>query len=387
MHKTAITALLVLAALAATRCLGDNLIVAATATTSDAPALLEYTLGGTLMRETLIVPPAGISPFTPRDVGVDRLGRTHVVVRHGVTNDSNLSLCTYDGSGWSHVVVSNWSQSGVTYYGGMGVNDDYLFYPDRTFGGDDTAGILRFPLTDLSAHQHFAVGIWHAVKIGLNGLLYAIDRDGNCSVFHPETMQPLEHIRRKLRRTASVVNVCVGPSGDIYAVDLDNNVNHFDRFGDYLNTATNVGPCGDIEVRVDGTLIVGLADERVLVGNTALAGFSQFALPDVNDPAAWIRNFLCFTPAAGLAPPDPVPARTSGVLLEHGRLRIPFDRYIGQEYALQTSVDLETWSNVSATAAGTGIDGTFEIVPPEGAAHAYYRIRSRFTRAHGSCVG
>jgi hypothetical protein len=360
------------------RCAADNVVVASTTSTNDYPALLEYTPSGAIVREIPVEPPPGITDFTPRDVAIDRFGRAHLVISHGVTNDSNLSLCTYGNPGWSHVTVPNWTQLGVTYYGGMGINNDYLFYPDQDFGSDDTNGIVRFPLNDLSAYQHFEVGDWHAVKIGLNGLLYAIDRNGNCAVFHPETMQLLAQIDWKLHRGDSVVNIAVGPSGDIFTVDLGNDVNHFDRFGDFIEEAADVGPCGDIELHTDGTLVIGLADQHVLVGDRALGAFTSFDLPDANDPGASIRNFLCFTPAPLVGLPDPVAAEARGVVLEGDRIRIPYERHVGQEHALQTSSDLADWTNVSATITGTGVNVVFEVALPPDTAHAYYRIRSWF---------
>jgi hypothetical protein len=340
-----------------------QIVVSGNRLVDEAPALLEYSEAGVLQREIAVVPPPGIGDFVLRDVAVDRYGRMHVVARSHVASSGNLTLCTYDGSGWSHLTVPDWSQLGNTTYGGMAVNDDYL----------------RFPLDDLSNFTHFPTAEFHTVTMGLNGLLYATERYGECQIFHPGTMSLVANLGSfVLYRGDSVIDLCVGPRGDIFTIDLGNKVTHFDAFGGFVAELENVGPCGDIEIRGDGTLIVGLADQRVLAGTTELQGFTGFATNPVDDPAAWIRNHLTFSPVAALPAPVAPRAVVTGVKWSGTGLEIRFERSPGVGYKLWSSGGLEDWSELPTAESGSGTDGLFQLGSrPEGG-RGFFRIESRY---------
>lgn len=364
----------------------DGVFVAGTRALDGEPALLEYSLSGTLVDEILVEPPSGIEDITPRDVAVDRLGNVHMMVAHAGSN-GNLSLCTYTGSGWTQISVPDWWLGGVTYYGGIGVNDDYLYCPDQDGGGDDTVGILRFPINDLAAYQHFPTGEFHTITVGLNGLVYGADRNGNCWIFHPVTMERLADLGfGKLRRGDSVVDVCVGPDGDIFTIDLGGDLNHFDPFGNFIAEVGDVGPGGDIEVRADGTLVIGLADQRVLVGTTALSGFTEFSTNYVYDPAGQIRNHLCFSTYAALPVPAPPRAAIAGLEVSEGGVNIRFRRLPGVQYELWNSGNLSTWDKLPTEVSGTGVDGVFAFGPTGGVTSNYFRIVSRLSRQQEALV-
>ena len=342
------------------------------------PALLDYSLTGVLQQEILVPPPPGIESFTLRDVGVDRFGRIHVVARHKGFN-GNLTLCTYDGTGWSHLTVPDWSQAGVTYYGGMGVNDDYLFYPDQSFGADETEGIVRFSLDNLSDVTHFPTGRMHSVTLGLNGLLYATERYGSCRVYHPGSMQQVADLGDfVLFRGSSVVDLCVGPAGDIFTVDLGDDVSHFDAFGGFQSKLEDVGPCGDIEVREDGTLIIGLANQNVLVGTTALQGFTRFATNPVNDPAAWIRNHLAFAPVASLPSPIPPRAMVTGIEVSPAEIALRFRRSPGVRYTLWSSGGLDHWTELPTEDSDSGVEASFRLGPRGATVREFFKIESQY---------
>lgn len=354
----------------------DGVIVSGTRAIDEEPALLEYSLAGVLQAEIAVPPPTGISSFTPRDVAVDRLGQTHMMVSHSGFN-GNLSLCTYTGSGWSHLTVVDWSVSGVTYYGGIGVNDDYLFCPDQSFGGDDTVGILRFPIDNLSAYQHFPAGNFHTVTVGLNGLVYGADRDGNCWIYHPETIVSLADLGSgKIYRGDSVVDLCVAANGDIFTVDLGGDLNHFDPFGNFIAEVQEVGPVGDIEIRADGTLVIGLADKRVLVGSTDLSGFTEFPTNPVNDPAGFIRNHLCFATYAATPIAEPPAGTITGLEVSAGGVDVFFRRLPGVSYELWSSEILQGWQKLPAIPSGSGVDGVFNLgsLKPRD----FFQVRSQF---------
>lgn len=356
-----------------------QIVVSGNRLSDEAPALLIYSETGVLQREILVTPPPGLSDFVLRDVTVDRHGRLHVVVRSHVASNGNLTLCTYDGKGWSYLTVPGWSQVGVTYYGGFAVNDDYLFYPDQSFGSDQTIGILRFPLDDLSQYVHFPTKGFHTVTMGLNGLLYASDRDGECHLFHPETMQMIANLGRFiLYRGDSVIDLCVGPDGDIFTIDLGNDLNHFDPFGTFIAELENIGPCGDIEIRADGRLVVGLANQKVLVGATDLSGFTSFTTHPVNDPAAWIRNHLSFSPSPALpSPVAPLTEITRWNISTRG-LELHFQRLPGVRYHLWKSETLRNWTELPTRDSGSGPAGLFQLETSQEAKPVFFRIESRF---------
>lgn len=161
---------------------------------------------------------------------------------------------------WEHNTRPSWSISGVTYYGGIGVNSDFVFATDHENATDDD-GILRFSLNDLSSsvlfqEELFGDQSWHDVKVGLNGDLYALNRSGTLRRMDTNTFATIEDL--SVSTTASVTGVAIAANGEIYTVDLDEQLNHFSSDGTLLRTVDlGVNSTNNMELNQDGTLLIG----------------------------------------------------------------------------------------------------------------------------------
>jgi len=269
-------------------------------------AILEYDMAGQLVQSIPIDPPNGSSVFGT-DVAVDQSGRVHVMnFPQSFYAIHQAHLSTYDPAGgtWEHNTISGWSLAAVTYYGSIGIGKDYVFAPDQNVGGGSGSGIIRFPLNDLGAPERFSVGGRHAVEVGLNGYVYHLDRNGNLSYYHPDTMELIRSFGfGKVYHGASVTNVAVAANGYIYTTDLNGSVHYHDDNAELIKSVPGYG--GDIEVTPDGSVILA-SDNDLVVADPSLTNFTSY------DTIATGRNWIGST--------TPVPEPSAFVLLAVGAL-------------------------------------------------------------------
>ncbi len=360
-----------------------NILVAHHSEALEAPAILEFTPAGTLVREVVIPPPPGVQTFEARDLVVDPQGRIHVQIGFSGFN-GNRTLATLTSAGaWQFRPVPNWSLQGVTYFGAMGVSKDYIYAPDQMFGDDETQGIVRFPLEDLDAPEHFPTQAFHAVKVGLNGLVYGIDRNGRAEWFHPETMESLGRLdigAGAIFRGDSVVSFAVDANGHFYTVDLGNDVNHFDGDGTFIEEIDLGFGLSDIDISEDGDLIVGVVNRKVVMTNRDFATPCEFPIFQ-RSPAAG-RSFVAF------AEPVRVPSLITSapaitrLAFDGDDFEIAFPSQTNTRYSLQASGALSDWMTIR-----TGLEGTGEVLRflvPVGAGETgrYYRVICEFVSPH-----
>lgn len=355
-----------------------NIIVAHYSARLEAAAVLEYTPSGNLVREVQIFPPPGVMNFEPKDLVVDSEGRIHVQLGINGSN-GNRTLATLNKTGaWQFHPFPNWSQQGVTYYGAMGINKDYIYAPDQTFGGDKTQGIVRYPLDDLDSPEHFPTQSFHAVKVGLNGLVYGIDRDGNAEWFHPDSMESLGKLfPGKLHHGDSVVSFAVGADGHFYTVDLGDEINHFDEDGNFIEETDTGFALGDIEISHSGDLIVGAVNRKVILTDTGLATPCDFPILELNPSRG--RNFLAF--AQHICVPNlitEVPAITR-LAVNGSDFEISFQSQLSNRYSLQASGgDLGDWTTVQLGLPGNGEVRQFIDTGAVRGRRRYYRVVCEF---------
>ncbi len=352
-----------------------NIVVSHYSETLEANAVLFYTPGGSLVREVEIPPPPGEESFTPRDLVVDDQGRVHVMLVSG----GNLTLSTLTGAGWTNRSFPNWTQNGVTYYGGIGINEDYIFCPDQDAGSDPTIGIVRFPLDDLDAPEHFTTPEFHAVKVGLNGFVYGINRVGDCSWYHPDTMAKIGELPRfKLFRAASVINFAVDGEGKFYTVDLDDIANRFDSAGNFIETISGGGALGDVEVSPNGDILVSGANRNVMITDDEFVPFCEFPIPESPDPSGAARAFLYFANPPTVPSPSPGVPEIVDYSVESDRFVVRIQSEIGRQYVLERSTTLAGWQRLGSPVAGTGDILALEDATPGLPDDVFYRVGCQF---------
>ena len=263
----------------------------------------EYTTGGTII-QSIKVPPADNRPHvTLRDAVIDRFGRFHAMVSvpSTATSFQRTWLSTFypNTETWVHHTKAGWSLAGVTYIGGIGVSDKYIFAPDmRTGSGGASEGIVRFPLDDLSHPELFDDGsqtIWHTVKVGLDGFVYALTSSGDMKRYDPETMIELKHFQ--IFRNASITSLTVDAEGNIYTIDLDNIIHRFNPDGIWIESITIPGVGIDLEVFPNGRLIVGSTGATVTITDTSFSYFETIDTTFVQRHDSFDRNFVVFSAA------------------------------------------------------------------------------------------
>ncbi len=250
----------------------------------------EYTTSGAVVQTIPIEPREGQETVLVRDVVVDRFGRMHVMTMSpgAFMASEQAYLSTFDPQtdAWEHNTIDGWSLSSVTYYGGISVSDDYVFAPDLQTGGGEGDGIIRFPLSDLSAPERFhevdgaGYNLWHTVKVGHDGNVCALERGpgiDNLRCFDPDTMEELNAF--SLYHEASMVSVATDADGNIFTLNLDGDLHRHDASGTLLQTAENTGGGVDMELAADGTLLLGSAGTTITLTNTLFDEFSSFEVP------------------------------------------------------------------------------------------------------------
>ncbi|MCG8508874.1 MAG: hypothetical protein MI741_06555, partial [Rhodospirillales bacterium] len=146
----------------------------------------EYTRSGTLVQTiTVDTPLSGFNSFRGLVVSVG--GKLHVL---NEAAPMKLSTNTLGTSTWRHdAPADGMNLAGVTYYGGIGADSRYVYVPDRSNNINDVAGIVRFSINDPGSSERFAVGAnFHAVKVGLDGRVYGLNRDGDLWAYNPVTL-------------------------------------------------------------------------------------------------------------------------------------------------------------------------------------------------------
>lgn len=266
-------------------------------------SVTEYKSNGTIV-QSIVVPPAdNRASVTVRDAVIDRFGRLHVMtsVPSGSTSNQNTWLSTLDPNTdrWEHHTRAGWSLTGVSYNGGIGVSDKYVFAPDmRTGSGGASEGIIRFPLDELIQPELFDDGsqsIWRTVKVGLDGFVYALTSSGDMKRYDPETMRELRHFQ--IFRNASITSLTVDAKSNIYTIDLDNVIHRFNPDGIWIESITIPGVGIDLEVFPNGTIIVGSTGATATITDTSFNSYSTIDTTYVQRHGDFDRNFIVFSAA------------------------------------------------------------------------------------------
>ena len=230
----------------------------------------EYTRTGAFVQQWVVPSPEEDREIVCRDVVVESRTKFHVMTFPGTFMASeSLYISTLDLSTgtWTHHTMPGWSLASVTYYGGLGIDRRYIYAPDQGTAGREEYGLVRFDRNDLTQPERFFADnpgdpLWHQVKVGLNGFVYALARGPgfNLKKIAPESMNQVDEYQ--IYEDSSVVGIAIGRDGHFYTIDLDNKLVHYDDNGNVQETVEDMGHA-DVEVTWDGTIAVGSGGDTV----------------------------------------------------------------------------------------------------------------------------
>jgi hypothetical protein len=259
----------------------------------------EVTPSGSVVR-TLSVP----APTDERDVIVAQNG--DIDVFNG-TFSPQMSTYSATSGAWSSRTTANWSTVNNLTYGGVAAWKNYVFVTDMTTAYETTPsnGIIRFNM-DNGAVERFHPGDFTQLTIGLDGRLYALGSFNGFGcpydVFDPITMQQVNHVLLPLDDCRSIA---VTANGDVFAVNLNRTVYHFDAAGNVLGTlsldSAIVNAATDINVATDGRLVLGTNGNHIVLTDTNLSSPSYVTVGTSVD----LDIFVAFAdPQFPPAPPE-----------------------------------------------------------------------------------
>ncbi|MEN3001750.1 MAG: hypothetical protein ABDI19_07920, partial [Armatimonadota bacterium] len=242
----------------------------------DRAVVYEYTPSGVRV-QTIPVPYPGVNYGSEyvRDLVVGPDGNLHV---YNGTFDPYLSTYNPYTSTWVHRTYPGWSTANVVGIGGITAYQQFVYVTDMfTFGngGQDVArGIVRFNLADSSGVRFADTIEFIDLVLGWDGLLYALDATQRVYVYDPVNLNLL----RRITLSRSVRAIAVNAAGEIFGVPLfDPVIYRFNQNGtvvDSLNTGFNY--MTDIDLSVDGKIVVGSWFGNVFLTDESLDQFSRF---------------------------------------------------------------------------------------------------------------
>jgi hypothetical protein len=247
-----------------------NILVSSLRLSPAGKFLTEVTQAGSVVR-TINVP----SPTDQRDIIVAPNG--DIDVFNGTFGPVLLSTYGASSGGWSSLTTTNWSTVNNLTYGGVAASGNYAYVTDMTTGSETgpSNGIIRFNMADGTA-ERFHPGDYLQLTIGLDGRLYALGSYNGFGcpydVFDPVTMQQIGHVLLPLDDCRSLA---VTANGDVFAVNLDRTVYHFDAAGNVLGTlaldSAIVNQATDINVSTDGQLVLGTNGNHIVLTDTSFS--------------------------------------------------------------------------------------------------------------------
>jgi hypothetical protein len=238
--------------------------------------LYEFTRDGVEVQSWAIPHPTNPTSYDPTDPIVDRYGNVHVINMYPFQGDYFSTLNPSTGE-WQHT-WGDFGGLGHVADGDGGILGDIIYFRNRTFDVVTRA-------TDWGPSN---VDTWNGlgeVTVGLDGLLYIL---GNgfprdvIRVVDPHTNEIIREMKGLIRdpvtrQRMDAHGIAVSASGDIYIADNYNRIDHYTPDGRILNSIVpGVVTPTDIDLRPDGTLIVGSRFGAYAIGDTSLTSFKLF---------------------------------------------------------------------------------------------------------------
>ncbi len=250
--------------------------------------LYEYDLDGNLVSQ-LSIPPSPKNEVA-RDITVLDDGR--LAVFNGTFYPE---LAIYDGISWQSTSIPGWNTPNNVAYGGITTyNGDIILTDGFTYSGGEAQGLIRVNPDDFSYQRYAETTSYIDVVLGHDGLLYALQNTyGDLDVYDPVDFSLLRSV--DLGHTSSSRGISVNANGDIFMISLNGYVAHYNATGELLNTLQIVSYLSDIDLDVDGNIILGASYATAFTTDESLSSFTSIAGDGGN-------IFVAFVPT--IAPPE-----------------------------------------------------------------------------------
>ncbi len=243
-----------------------NILVSNSPATLGTPKLYEYTAFGELVQEHDI---PVLESGGARDLVMDSEGRVQV---YNGTFDPHLTsfISTPVGLVTESQQFAGWSTADRPTFGGMAASGNYVFATDVRTQFDSRAerGIVRYDI-ESETFERFAAATGDTIDInvGLDGLVYTLGPSDTpigtvVRQYHPVTMSLLKTVNLPANHRA----IAVDANGDIFAVNPD--IHRYSPDGSPVGEPLDdggVGGLADIDIDLDGRLLVAASDGHVLV--------------------------------------------------------------------------------------------------------------------------
>jgi hypothetical protein len=284
----------------------------------DAPNILEYDLGGNLVK-TIKLPSADNIDII-RDMTVDPDGNLQVYTKEFPSLLETLDAKT---NLWTSHTFPGWSTVNNTHFGGVAALGQYIYVTDMQTGGSGDApnGIVRFDRSNNYAGQRFENGTEYIEDVaGFDGLLYGLRGYGptnQVDVIDPVTMNVLRRVT--LQVDYGVENIAVNAQGDFFVGSNGTpTLYHLSPTGSVIATLKTAGVNDFIDIALsnDHKILASIADpaggvfmiqtDETLASSTAthIPGntfgnvFITYADPQILPGRDATVHFVPFTPAS-----------------------------------------------------------------------------------------
>ena len=290
--------LILLVAIAPTAWGQENILISISSFHEPGGEIREYTQAGGMLWSEMVPSPDPTEDEDPRDLTVNN--GIHVLQNVFPVGDPIQAYLSRFNGTWSHVSTPNWTQN---WQGGVTSYKNYIFATDYErnlvrFDLDDGYSAERFGVT---ADQPFALEIID-INMGLDCKLYALEVDPgggvpDIHIYNPDSLAYLGKIDLTDYLLDSFDDfdargVAVAANGDIYLANTYSQIRHLDPD---TETTVNilddvVGSSGltDIDISVDGQIVVGSASATVAMTNLALDAPTTFQIDGRLVASFWV---------------------------------------------------------------------------------------------------
>jgi hypothetical protein len=250
--------------------------------------LYEYDLNGNLVSQLAI--PSNPDNEVARDFRILDDGR--LAVFNGTFHPE---LAIYDGETWESTSIPGWSTPNNVTYGGIATyNGDIILTDGYTANDGQDKGLIRVNMDDYSYERYAENTSYIDVAIGQDGLLYALQNTyGDLDVYSPSDFTLIRSV--DLGHSSSSRGVSVNANGDIFMSSLRGYVAHYSASGELLNTLQIVNYLSDIDLDINGNIVVGAVYSTAFTTDENLSTFTPIAANSGN-------VFVAFVPS--IAPPE-----------------------------------------------------------------------------------
>lgn len=267
----------------------ENILVSISSFYNPGGEIREYTQAGGMLWSEMVPSPDPDEDEDPRDLTVNN--GIHVmqnVFPFGEPIQAYLSR--YDGGLWTHISTPDWSQN---WQGGVASYKNYIFATDYN------RSLVRFDLSDgyradrfgITADNQFALEIID-INVGLDCKLYALEVDPGSGVpdihvYNPDTLEHLDTIDLTLYLQDffddfDARGVAVAQNGDIYLANTYGEIRQLDpdtvTLVQTMEDVLGSTALTDIDISVDGQIVVGSRSYKVGLTNLALDPATSFLI-------------------------------------------------------------------------------------------------------------